>query len=69
MASRTARALPGLTDAHHNYAFPRTPTSYRAGAAGTVTVAPVSAGTIKVARVRNAPGYRAFVDSGQASVR
>lgn len=66
-----APARPAVTAScaatHHNYTFPRTPTSYRAGAAGTVTVAPVNAGTIKVARVHSAPGYRAFIDSGPGS--
>jgi hypothetical protein len=51
----------------HNYPFPHGPKSYRAGAAGTVTVAPVNSATIKVAAVHAARGYRAFVDSGQGS--
>jgi len=70
-ARGAAPARPAVTAscaaAHHNFAFPRTPTSYRAGAAGTVTVAPVNAGTIRVAGVRSAPGYRAFIDSGRGS--
>jgi hypothetical protein len=53
--------------ARHNYGFPRQPVSYTAGAAGSVTVVPVNAGTIKVARVHGARGYRAFVDSAQGS--
>jgi hypothetical protein len=53
--------------AHHNYAFPTKPATYGAGAAGSVTVAPVNAGTIKVAGVHPARGYRAFVDSGWGS--
>jgi hypothetical protein len=53
--------------ARHNYAFPRQLASYAAGGAGSVTVAPVNAGTIKVAKVHSARGYRAFVDSAQGS--
>lgn len=55
------------TAPHYDYAFPSKRTRYRAGTAGTVTVAPVNAGTIKVASVRRAPGYRAFVDSATGS--
>ena len=53
--------------AHHNFSYPRTATSYGAGAAGSVTIAPVNKGTIKVKAVHLAPGYRAYVDSGRGS--
>jgi hypothetical protein len=72
-ASTLHRAAPvQLAAAHcvaprHNYAFPSKPATYRAGAAGSVTVAPVDAGTIKVNAVHPARGYHAFVDSGLGS--
>ena len=72
-ASAVHRAAPAqqaaivCTAAHHNYAFPSRPATYGAGAAGSVTVAPVNAGTIKVTAVHPARGYRAFVDSGSGS--
>ena len=72
-ASAVHRAAPAqqaavvCTAAHHNYAFPSRPATYGAGAAGSVTVAPVNAGTIKVTGVHPARGYLAFVDSGSGS--
>lgn len=53
--------------AHHNYAYPGKPTSYGAGAAGSVTIAPVNKGTIKVTAVHRAHGYRAYIDSSNGS--
>jgi hypothetical protein len=52
---------------HHNYPFPAKATNYGAGAAGSVTIAPVNKGTITVVRVHRSPGYRSFVDSGSGS--
>lgn len=52
---------------HHNYPFPKAATTYQAGAAGSVIVAPVNAGTIKVVKAMPAKGYRASVDSWQGS--
>ena len=71
-ASVTAVAAPPTAAAKctataHNYPFPRGQKSYGAGVAGTVTVAPVNSGTIKVAAVHAARGYRAFIDSAQGS--
>jgi len=69
-ASRAASARPALATCavqHRNYPYPKAATSYQAGAAGTVTVAPVNAGTIKVVKASAAAGYRAFVDSRQGS--
>lgn len=53
--------------AHTNIPFPSRATTYAAGAAGSVTVAPVNKGTIKVTAVHPSPGYRAFVDSSRGS--
>lgn len=68
---RAAAARPAATatctHTRHNSPFPGGPTPYPAGAAGTVTVAPVNPKTIKVAGVQAAPGYRAFVDTAQGS--
>jgi hypothetical protein len=50
-----------------NYALPKSPTSYRAGIAGSVTVATVNSGTIRVAGVHPARGWRASVDSSSGS--
>ena len=72
-ASAVHRAAPAqqaaaqCAAAHHNYRFPSGPATYGAGVAGSVTVAPVNAGTIKVTAVHPARGYRAFVDSGWGS--
>ena len=70
-ASATTAAPPTAavkcTPMAHNYPFPRGPRSYGAGAAGSVTVAPVNSGTIKVAAVHASRGYRVFVDSARGS--
>jgi hypothetical protein len=66
-ASPAQQAAAHCVAPHHNYAFPSKPTTYRAGAAGSVTVAPVNAGTIRVNAVHPARGYRSFVDSGRGS--
>ena len=60
-------AMAACQAQHRNYPFPKAATSYKAGAAGTVTVAPVNAGTIKVVKATPARGYRAHVDSGRGS--
>ena len=52
---------------HKNLPFPSQATTYGAGAAGSVTIAPVNKGTIRVAGVHRSPGYRAFVDSSRGS--
>ena len=67
---RAASARPALATCpaqHRNYPFPKAATTYKAGAAGTVTVAPVNAGTIKVVKATPARGYRAHVDSPRGS--
>jgi len=69
-APRAAPARPALAACHaqhQNYPFPKAATRYQAGAAGTVTVAPVNARTIKVVKASPARGYRAHVDSRQGS--
>jgi len=50
-----------------NYGLPRTATSYRAGAAGSVRIATVNSGTIRVVSVSAAKGYRVSVDSSSGS--
>jgi hypothetical protein len=57
----------GCHVSRHNYAFPTGAQTFKAWSAGWVTVAPVNKGTIKVAGVRAAPGWRARVDSGSGS--
>jgi hypothetical protein len=52
---------------HHNYPFPSQPRTFAAAVAGSVTVAPVNPGTIRVAGVHRAPGYRSFIDTGRGS--
>ena len=52
---------------HHNYPFPSQPRTFAAAVAGSVTVAPVNSGTIRVARVHRAPGYRSFIDTARGS--
>ena len=66
-AAPAQQAVVQCAPAHHNYGFPSGPATYGAGVAGSVTVAPVNAGTIKVTAVHPARGYRAFVDSGWGS--
>lgn len=60
-------AAASCRSAHHNYAYPAKATSYGAGAAGSVTIAPVNKGTIKVTAVHRALGYRAYIDSSSGS--
>jgi len=67
---RAASARPALAACHAqhgHYPFPKAATAYKAGAAGTVTVAPVNAGTIKVVKASPAGAYRARVDSARGS--
>ena len=66
-AASARPALAACSAQHRNYPFPKAATTYKAGAAGTVTVAPVNAGTIKVVKASPAKGYRAHVDSGRGS--
>jgi len=53
--------------ARHNYAFPKAMTTYQAGAAGSVSIAPVNSGTIRVAAIHHAAHWRGYVDSRQGS--
>jgi len=64
-ASIAAPAACRIT--HHNYPFPKQATTYLAGPAGSVTIAPVNSGTIKVVSVHRAAGYRYYVDSSRGS--
>ena len=69
-APGAASARPALATCaaqHRNYPFPKAATTYKAGAAGTVTIAPVNAGTIKVVKASPAGAYRARVDSARGS--
>ena len=69
-APQVASARPALATCpaqHQKYPFPKAATQYQAGAAGTVTVAPVNAGTIKVVKASPVTGYRARVDTRQGS--
>ena len=66
-AATSVAAAASCRATHHNYPFPAKATTYGAGAAGSVTIAPVNKGTIRVASVHRSPGYRAFVDSGSGS--
>ena len=60
-ASARCRAAP------HNFPYPKTTTTYRAGVAGAVSIAPVSSGTIKVSAVHYARHWHGYVDSGRGS--
>lgn len=71
-AATSRAAAPAFTAAscqaaHKNLPFPSQATTYSAGAAGSVTIAPVNKGTIKVTAVHPSAGYRAFVDSSRGS--
>jgi hypothetical protein len=66
-AAASMSAAASCPATHKNLPFPSQATTYRAGAAGSVTIAPVNKGTIRVAGVHRSPGYRAFVDSGRGS--
>ena len=70
-AHRAAALRPAVTATctvtRHRYPFPGGPTRYAAGAAGSVTVAPVNPQTIKVAKVAPTAGYKAFVDTARGS--
>jgi hypothetical protein len=58
-----ARCVPS----HRNYAFPARPETFNALTGGSVTIAPVNRGTIRVAHVHAATGWHAYVDSGSGS--
>jgi hypothetical protein len=66
-AAWRSAATATCTITRHRYPFPGGPTPYTAGAAGTVTVAPMNPQTIKVAKVAPAPSYTAFVDTALGS--
>jgi hypothetical protein len=63
----TAATASACAASAKNYPFPAAVRTYRAGAAGSVSVAPVNSGTIKVASVHPATGWRYFVDSSSGS--
>ena len=63
-AQATLTVLPTSTKA---YPLPKTATWYRAGVGGSVKVAAVNAGTIKVLSVSTAKGYRATIDTASGS--
>ena len=65
--SARSAAAASCSVARRNFAFPRSATTYRAGAAGAVAIAPVNSGSIRVVTVRPAAGYTAYVDGGQGS--
>jgi|SRR5215470_5747413 len=70
--SRTVAASRPTAAAHctvsrHNYAFPRHAETFKALTAGSVTIAPVNRGTIRVAGVQAAAGWHAYVDSARGS--
>jgi hypothetical protein len=48
---------------HHNYRFPKHPETFAAWNAGSVTIAPAGRRTIRVAGVKPARGWRAYVDT------
>jgi len=50
-----------------SYPLPRTATWYRAVPAGSVRIAAVNSGAIRVLNVRAAKGYRVTVDSASGS--
>ena len=60
-------ATTTCTITRHRYPFPGGPTPYAAGAAGTVTVAPVNPQTIKVTGAAPAQGYKYLVDTALGS--
>jgi hypothetical protein len=66
-AASARPALAACHAQHRSYPFPKAATTYKAGAAGTVTVAPVNAQTIRVVKASPATGYRAHVDSWRGS--
>jgi hypothetical protein len=67
----TASVRPAVTASctasRHRYPFPSAPATYPAGAAGTVTVAPLTPRTIKVANVTTTAGYISRVDTARGS--
>lgn len=63
MSRARPTALAACTATHHNYAFPKHAETFAAWKAGSVTIAPAGRGTIRVAGVKPARGWRAYVDS------
>ena len=66
-ASSRPAASVASPKAPGSYPLPKTPTWYRASSAGSVMVAKVNSGTIKVVKVSAAKGYKAVVDSSSGS--
>lgn len=66
-ASVRSAASASCRIVRHNHAFPTATTSFKAGRAGSVSIAPVNSGTIRVAAVHHAAHWRGYVDSGRGS--
>jgi hypothetical protein len=63
----TSSVAAACATSSKNYRLPKTPTPYRAGTSGSVTVATVNSGTIRVAKVSAARGWSSLVDSSSGS--
>ncbi len=74
-SAATARTTAGSRPAavarcvasHRNYPFPTHAETFEAITAGSVTIAPVNSGIIRVARVHTATGWHSYVDTGRGS--
>ncbi len=58
-----ARCVPS----HRNYAYPRHAETFTAMSAGSVTIAPLHRGTIRVVTAKAAAGWHAYIDSSRGS--
>jgi septal ring-binding cell division protein DamX len=66
-AAASQAASASCQVARHTVAYPKAATSFQAGAAGWVKVAPAKRHTLRIAGVTPATGYRAFIDSRSGS--
>src|SRR5260370_29271901 len=60
-------AVARCVASHRNYPFPARAETFKAMTAGSVTIAPVNSGTIRVTGVHRAAGWHAYVDTRRAS--
>jgi hypothetical protein len=66
-ATSAPRVAATCSTTARNYSFPKSAETFKAGAAGTVTVAPVNRGTIRVKSITRNAGWYGYVDSGWGS--
>jgi hypothetical protein len=60
-------AVARCVASHRNYPYPTRAETFKAMTAGSVTIAPINSGTIRVTHLHAATGWHAYVDTGSGS--